>query len=77
MKRKIAASGRGGASKRARKGGRKCPCCECAPCACDKTCFCQELKGEMTDDEPEAEADDGRVEDELRHSFHRFGELSA
>jgi hypothetical protein len=31
----------------------------------------------MTDDEPEAEADDGRVEDELRHSFHRFGELSA
>jgi hypothetical protein len=77
MKRKIAASGKVVASKKARKGARRCPCCECAPCACAKTCFCQELKAELMDDEEEDEADDGRFEDELRHSFLRFGEQGA
>ena len=76
MKRKIAALGKGGA-KKARKGARKCPCCECAPCACAKSCLCQELKAEMTEEETDDETDDGRFEDELRHSFLRFGELSA
>ena len=73
MKKRIGASGSDGSPKRGRKGARKCPCCGASPCACEKSCFCQELKTEMADDEP----DDDAFEDDLRFSFLRHGEQSA
>ena len=72
MKKRIEAAGRGGSPKKGRKGARKCPCCGAGPCACEKTCICQELKGEMAEDEP----DDDAFEDDLRISFQRYGEQS-
>ena len=73
MKKKIAAARRVEPAKRGRRGARKCPCCGSAPCACDPTCICQELKSEMTDDED----DDAVFDDSLRFSFLRVGEQSA
>ncbi|MFI5348924.1 MAG: hypothetical protein ACHQ2Z_05225 [Elusimicrobiota bacterium] len=72
MKKRIAAAGRDGTPKKGRKGARKCPCCGCAPCACDKSCLCQELKGEI----PDEDAEDAGLEDDLRFSFIRYGEQS-
>jgi hypothetical protein len=72
MKKRIAAAGRGGSAKKGRKAARKCPCCGCAPCACDKSSLCQELKGEMADDD----SGDAAFEDDLRFSFVRYGEQS-
>ena len=73
MKKQIGAAGRDGSPKRGRKAARKCPCCGSAPCACEKSCICQELKGEMADEEPA----DVAFEDDLRFSFLRYGEQSA
>lgn len=74
MKKRLDSSRRDGAPKRGRKGARKCPCCGAAPCSCEKTCFCQELKGGLEDDD---EADAGGLEDDLQFSFLRFGEQGA
>jgi hypothetical protein len=69
MKKRIGAV-KGESQKRVRKGARRCPCCGSAPCSCEKTCFCQELKGEMEDDDP----DETGYEDEPRFSFVTYGE---
>jgi hypothetical protein len=69
MKKKIGTAARDESLKRGRKAARKCPCCDCAPCACDKACFCQELKAQMPDDDIE----DAGFEDVLRFSFLRPG----
>lgn len=74
MKRQIRASGRDESPKRGRRGARKCPCCGGSPCTCEKTCFCQDLKAEMTDDVSEAEMEASEFEDDLRFSFLRYGE---
>jgi hypothetical protein len=75
MKKKIRSSSRDESPKKGRKAARRCPCCGAAPCACEKTCFCQELKGEI-EDENEAEADGAGFVDDLRFSFLRHGEQS-
>ena len=73
MKKQIGAAERDESAKRGRKGARKCPCCSYAPCACEKSCFCQELKAEITDDE----IHDPEFEDVFRFSFLRYGEQPA
>lgn len=76
MKRKMHASRREETPKKARKGARRCPCCGAAPCSCEKTCFCQELKGELAEDE-NGDADDAGLEEDLNFSFLRYGDLRA
>ena len=73
MKKQIRSSRRDESPKRGRKAARRCPCCGAAPCACEKTCFCQELKGELED---ESEADGGGLVEDLQFSFLRYGEQS-
>jgi hypothetical protein len=77
MKKKMHASRRDESPKKVRKAARKCPCCGAAPCSCEKNCFCQELKGELAEDESEAELEGARLEDDLQFSFLRYGEQSA
>jgi hypothetical protein len=70
MKKRIGAATGGETRKRGRKGVRRCPCCGAAPCACEKSCFCQELKDEIEEDD----SDETRCEEELTFSFLRHGE---
>lgn len=76
MKKRFDASRRDGAPKRGRKGARKCPCCGSTPCSCEKTCFCQELKGGLEDDEDDG-TDSAGFDDDVQFSFLRFGEQGA
>jgi hypothetical protein len=71
MKKRFDSSRRGEAPKKARKSARKCPCCGATPCSCEKTCFCQELKGELEEDD---DADAASFDDDLQFSFLRFAE---
>lgn len=73
MRKRITAAELDESPKRRRRGARKCPCCSCAPCACEASCFCQELKSEMPDDEN----DDAGFEGDLRFSFLRHAEAAA
>lgn len=73
MKKRIRSAGRREPPKKGRRGAPRCPCCGCAPCACEKTCLCQELKAEADDDEIEEPV----LEEELRLSFLRFAEQGA
>lgn len=73
MKKRIDSPRREQAPKRGRKGARKCPCCGAAPCSCEKTCFCQELKGDLEDDEDDG-ADAAGLEEDLQFSFARCGD---
>jgi hypothetical protein len=73
MKTRFEEEGTGAAAKPRRKGSRRCPCCGAAPCACEKTCFCQELKGEVNDEEE----DEPAPEVDFHFSFLRHGETSA
>jgi hypothetical protein len=66
MKKQSGATKREAARRRGRKSAQRCPCCEAAPCACEKNCFCQELKAGMLDDD-----DDAGPDEEIRFSFLR------
>jgi len=67
MKKLLRVAGWSVSPKRGRRPAATCMCCGFAPCTCPKTCFCQELKAEMTDD------DDVRFEEEPDFSFLRCG----
>lgn len=71
MKKRFDSSRRDEAPKRGRKGARKCPCCGAAPCSCEKTCLCQELKGELEDDE-DAAAEGPSLDDDFQFAFVRY-----
>ncbi len=68
MKNRIKTARRGGAAKKGRGAASKCQCCDETPCRCEKTCPCQELKGEAYDEEEE---EDERIDEDLTFSFLR------
>jgi hypothetical protein len=76
MKKKFESPRRDGAPKRGRKGSRKCPCCGSTPCSCEKTCFCQELKGGLDDDD-ESDAEAAGDDFDVQVAYLRCGEQSA
>ena len=75
MKNRFESSSRDAAPKKARKAAKKCPCCGAAPCACEDTCLCQELKGGLEDDQDEA-ADGPSFDDDFAFAA-RYGEQAA
>jgi hypothetical protein len=70
MKKMLKTARRGGAAKKGRAAASKCQCCDAAPCQCEKTCLCQELKGEAFD---EGDDEGECFNDEMRFSFLPHG----
>jgi hypothetical protein len=75
MKNRFDSPRRDEAPKKGRKTARKCPCCDAAPCSCEETCLCQELKGGLEDDEDDA-ADGPSFDDDFSFAA-RYGDQGA